>query len=375
MALLAVTRALELKETEPGKAFFAQCVATAQFTADDNGRFRRLAHRALAEAWAAPRDIAGACISLIRLNGALTDCVARVNSAWPTRLSAAELFGVSGIKLLADDELLCCLLESAAVGEMGLERLLTSARRLMLSSATDGAIDSRSDARLDESLLGFYCALARQCFINEYVYSITQEEADRLQRLRAALEAALAAGGSCPPLWLAVIGAYFPLHSVSNADALLEKSWPQSVEALLVQQVKEPAEERSLRTTIPALTTIDNEVSLLVREQYEESPYPRWIKSGPSIQPAILESRPEPVTDVLIAGCGTGMFSLAFARHAPNARFLGIDLSLSSLSYAKRMAQDLGVTNFEFAQADIMKLNSLGRTFISSTHPACSPRR
>src|SRR5580704_7968529 len=55
-ALLAVAHALELKETGPGKAFFAQCVATAQFTADDNGRFRRLAYRALAEAWAAPRD-------------------------------------------------------------------------------------------------------------------------------------------------------------------------------------------------------------------------------------------------------------------------------------------------------------------------------
>ena len=69
--------------------------------------------------------------------------------------------------------------------------------------------------------------------------------------------------------------------------------------------------------------------------------------------------------DVLIAGCGTGVFALEFARAAPHARFLAIDLSLSSISYAKRMAQSLSVTNIEFAQADLLKLASIGRTFDS----------
>ncbi|HEX3505753.1 MAG TPA: class I SAM-dependent methyltransferase, partial [Xanthobacteraceae bacterium] len=112
-----------------------------------------------------------------------------------------------------------------------------------------------------------------------------------------------------------------------------------------------------------ALTDIEDEVSRLVRAQYEENPYPRWVKDGPPAQPAILERRPAPVGDVLIAGCGTGIFTLGFARKAPQARFLAVDLSLSSLSYAKRMADSLGVTNIEFAQADITKLGSLGRTF------------
>ncbi len=42
---------------------------------------------------------------------------------------------------------------------------------------------------------------------------------------------------------------------------------------------------------------------------------------------------------------------------------LAVDLSLASLSYAKRMAQKLGLTGVEFAQADILKLGSLGRDF------------
>jgi SAM-dependent methyltransferase len=42
---------------------------------------------------------------------------------------------------------------------------------------------------------------------------------------------------------------------------------------------------------------------------------------------------------------------------------LAIDLSLSSISYAKRKTQELGVTNIEYAQADILKLGDITRTF------------
>ena len=44
-------------------------------------------------------------------------------------------------------------------------------------------------------------------------------------------------------------------------------------------------------------------------------------------------------------------------------RILAIDLSRASLGYAKRMAQKLGLDDVEFAQADILKLGSIGREF------------
>ena len=50
----------------------------------------------------------------------------------------------------------------------------------------------------DESLLGFYCAVARQCYENDYVYSLADGEAEQAQRLRASLEQALASGQECP---------------------------------------------------------------------------------------------------------------------------------------------------------------------------------
>ena len=44
-------------------------------------------------------------------------------------------------------------------------------------------------------------------------------------------------------------------------------------------------------------------------------------------------------------------------------RVLAIDLSLSSISYARRKTQELGITNIEYAQADILKLGDVARTF------------
>ena len=293
-----------------------------RFTAD-NGQFRRLALRALSEGWTHPRELVAVCLSLIALNGAIVACVARATQAWPARLAAAELFGASGLDALVQDDLLRCLLQSAPLTEVGFERLLANIRSTMLTAAETGAA-------CDEALLGFYCAVARQCYENDYVYSLADGETERAQRLRAALEQALAAGQECAALWPVAVGAYFPLHTLANAQALLQRSSPPSLSALFVQQIEEPAEERRLAKEIPALTEIDGEVSRSVRQQYEENPYPRWIKPALPQQHTLLAGRqPGQIPDVLIAGCGTGLSAINFAQQAPDARILAIDLSLS----------------------------------------------
>ena len=45
------------------------------------------------------------------------------------------------------------------------------------------------------------------------------------------------------------------------------------------------------------------------------------------------------------------------------ANILAVDLSMASLSYAKRKTAELGIDSIEYAQADLLKLNSLDRTF------------
>jgi SAM-dependent methyltransferase/tetratricopeptide (TPR) repeat protein len=355
LAVVAAARALELDETERRKAFFAHCAKLIVFDRDD-GRVGKLVLRALAEGWARPRELSRACISLIKLDRGVSECIARANAAWPKRLPANELFGPAGITALSQNQLLRRLLEIDPVTDLGLERVLTDARYSMLMNAANGAAD--------KGLLDFYCAGARQCFINEYVFAVTESETDRAAQLRATLNTALATDEQISALSLAVAGSYFPLHTLSNPQALLDRPWPPCVDALLVQQIKEPAQERQIAATIPTLTAIEGEVSRAVRAQYEENPYPRWVQAGPPGQPPILSERQAGQSlDVLIAGCGTGLSTAEFARHARAARILAIDLSLASLSYAKRMAQSFGLNNIEFAQADIMKLSSIGRDF------------
>src|SRR5262249_44912867 len=67
--------------------------------------------------------------------------------------------------------------------------------------------------------------------------------------------------------------------------------------------------------------------------------------------------------DILIAGCGTGQHALETVRRFTRASVLAVDLSLTSLAYAKRKTEAVGNGNIEYAQADILELGSLPRGF------------
>ena len=179
-AIEAACRVLELRETPQSKAMFAQCVSFMRFAAD-NGRYRKFVLRALVEGWVRPRELAGVSISLIKLNGAVKDAIARAGAAWPTRPPLNEPFGGVDTTALAQDELLCRLLECDPITDVSLERLLTDVRYALLKAAS-------ADVMPEDAPLGFYCALARQCFINEYVFATTDDEAEEARHLRAALE-------------------------------------------------------------------------------------------------------------------------------------------------------------------------------------------
>ena len=71
----------------------------------------------------------------------------------------------------------------------------------------------------------------------------------------------------------------------------------------------------------------------------------------------------KPDIDVLIAGCGTGQHAIETAQRFAGASVLAVDLSLTSLAYARRKTGELHRSNIEYGQADILQLGSLGRSF------------
>jgi tetratricopeptide (TPR) repeat protein/2-polyprenyl-3-methyl-5-hydroxy-6-metoxy-1,4-benzoquinol methylase len=309
--------------------------------------------------------------TLIKLNPGVGVAMQRAAAAWPRLLSIDELFEKQGLSAISGDAMLCAVLHSTTVRDIALERVLTSVRAGVLALAEGAQGD------IDDETLGFACALARQCFNNEYVFVQSNEEAVQAVRIRNALSAGLANRQAVPPLWLAVVASYGPLTALPDAAMLLQTSWPPAVEALVTQQVREVAEERRLRDTVPRLTAIVDTVSTAVREQYEENPYPRWVLA-PSARDAVTVdeylaarfpmARHRPLgnrggLDILVAGCGTGEHPIRVALRYLGARVLAVDLSLSSLCYAMRKTRELGIANIEYAQADLLDIGSLGRTF------------
>ena len=59
---------------------------------------------------------------------------------------------------------------------------------------------------------------------------------------------------------------------------------------------------------------------------------------------------------VLEVGCGVGAQTVTLAQRSPGARFTSVDISADSIAEAKRRADQAGLTNVEFQQADIFAL-------------------
>jgi SAM-dependent methyltransferase len=69
--------------------------------------------------------------------------------------------------------------------------------------------------------------------------------------------------------------------------------------------------------------------------------------------PAFLDAaRIGPTNRVLDLGCGTGTTTLAAACRASSGSTLGVDLSSAMLAIARRKAEERGLSNVEFLQAD-----------------------
>jgi 2-polyprenyl-3-methyl-5-hydroxy-6-metoxy-1,4-benzoquinol methylase len=317
--------------------------------------------RALTEPWCRPRDLSQVAGALLLRDAAMARSVARAARGAPCRPD--ELFSAGDLSALARDGLLFALLASAPVTVVAIEDVLTLARRALLDDS------DAASAAPSEGWLALASAIAQQCFINEYVFAVTDDEAARVARLGAVIADALAQDQPIDPLRLAVLAAYRPLHAIAGAERLAARAWPEPVQALIRQQIAEPETEQAIRPQIERLTPVTDDVSQKVQAQYEENPYPRWSR-------VVADGRAMPVDryigmrfpgapyrplggrapDILIAGCGTGMHAIQRAQQFVGANVTAIDLSLWSISYAIRKTREIGLANIRYAQADILAL-------------------
>jgi Flp pilus assembly protein TadD/SAM-dependent methyltransferase len=364
-ALPLVAQALSRSESPDIKATFAQCLLAVQELRPEQS-LRDLFRRALQEAWIRPAMLAPLGTLILKAHPTIGATIRRIAGQWG-KVPANQLLPADAeSEAAAQEPLVRALLEAAPNGDIGVERFLTVLRAAMLQRAQTG--EAVSDRTLD-----LYVSLARQCFINEYVFAETEDERRRVHALQTAIGNALRSTEAIAALQLVAVAAYRPLHSINGAASLSQRSWPASVAALLRQQVDEPLREIALRDDLPTLAPIEPRTD----EQEQDGASPRWVKAITTLQPrpvehAVREYLPDagplsldaaPAPDVLIAGCGTGETAIEAALLFDQARVLAVDENAADLVYGRRQAQSLNLQTIAFARADIASLAAIGRSF------------
>jgi len=285
-------------------------------------------------------------------------------------ISSLEKFDsdFSVIELLINNKVIINQLKKIIFRDLKLEKILTKVRKNICNRI------AKNIENINYSQLQFIIALGEQCFFNEYIYSLTEEENSSLNIIIKRCK-----DSELNEKNISILSCYFPLYKLLDKFPSLTsfKSTNQSFKELVELQIKEPLKEIELSKDIKKLGSINDDVSKKVKCQYEENPYPRWRYSSDHknqelsiIQAINNEINPNYIRQrthnnelkVLIAGCGTGNQILQAQRYK-NAQITAIDLSLSSLSYAQRKINELKIDNVELIQMDILEVGLLKEQF------------
>mgnify|MGYP001286724013 CR=1 FL=1 len=307
-----------------------------------------------------PVDISLAAISLLKFDPIIKGALKIQATGMLEPLLLQTVSSLSNVPLLLK------LMEICPLPDLALESIFKDIRKAVLLNI--------SDLKVNTEILKFQIALALQCFTNEYLYDQSDIETEAFIELESLVEKKLINGKQPSPNEIACLASYKPLNKNSWVQYL---QIPVKLKGLQRRQILEPEAEKRLRIEIPIHKELTNNVSFKVREQYEQNPYPRWVKLGLPLAPKSISTYTKELKlkipnlsinevrapKILIAGCGTGNHSITTSSMFKNCDVLAIDLSLSSLAYAKRMTEELGISNIKYMQADILNLEKQSRSF------------
>ena len=309
---------------------------------------------------ARPKDIAKAAISLLKFEPLLQKHLRIINDEGLIQKPLDIISDLSKLPLLL--KLMC---ENCPLPDLEVEGLFKKLRFTILLSILDFK-DASSE------LLRFQSSLALQCFTNEYIYNQSEEEGKVIQTLEKIVKNKLENNEQPSPQIILSLASYKALDQYEWCNALVITD---TIREVFFRQIEGPKE--NLKSYIPVLEEITDNVSSKVRDQYEENPYPRWVNLSLPPSPVSLRkmvslqglklhsNKIEQIENpnILIAGCGTGQHSITTAAVFEGSKVLAIDLSLSSLAYAKLKTDELALNNIDYMQADILDLGKLRQNF------------
>ena len=288
-------------------------------------------------------------------------------------IGSREAVDSDSLLALAEIPLLQALLENSVPPSLEFEDLVRRLRRTLLQHASAGGAAS--------VLVDLAVAVAIQGHLTNYVALPWDDEEGPLRdSVRTRAEERLRSGvrpdSGELTFELAVLGAYEPLVNIEGLPGPeLDPDDPEGpFSRLWLRLVVEPALRAALAESVPRHSGPGGGVTAAVARQYEEHPYPRWLRHDravaaparaavaaaawgfPDVTVTSAALSPGGRPDVLIAGCGTGKQALDAVQRYEHARVVALDLSRASLGYAAAAALQVGTEAVEFLQADIMAL-------------------
>ena len=360
-AIASYTQAIALKPNfAQAYVNFGLTIKNVRYKSSNPELYTPLTQLLTAKSFTRPKDIAKSILSLLKHDPHIKNLLPKENFA----VSLNEAIFI--IEVLDRFPLLHYLMRLNPLPELRFEELFVAMRNLLLNNL--------DKMEASPELIYFLSTLSIHCFVNEYVYFESDEETLLINELQAKINHTITQSAQPKVIETLCLATYRPLHHYDWCQKLNVLDHLTDVKARLIEQ---PLAERMIAKDVPVLEEISDKVSVKVRKQYEENPYPRWEKLGTLLQTKSISDvcselklylHSESIKNVtapaiLIAGCGTGQHSIQTASRFSNCHVTAVDLSLASLAYAQRKSMELRFTNIDYLQADILNLHKMGKEF------------
>ena len=307
-----------------------------------------------------PRAISNAIYSLIKLNPDFANILS-VNKTDDLEKHLHDvLLSLSSLEIFVNFIALC------PITDLHIENMVSNLRRAALFNV----------AELDKEpkILKLLSAIAFQCFLNEYIFTETDEEIGALKKIEEKIVRDIEFNRLPAATEILLLSSYRSLSKYAWTNSLL--AVPE-LSDILQLQLHNKQEEDTLRKSISSLCEISDDTSAKVKDQYEHNPYPRWIQAS-AVNSSISISEYVAINNlrvpekeilmiekpnIMIAGCGTGQQAIEAAFQYQHREILAIDLSLTSLAYAVRKTEEFCLKSIRYMQADILNLRKLDQKF------------
>lgn len=340
----AIRRAVELDDYEP--AAWARFCAALQEAASPGANHFLASEIARGLSIPGPHreELVTFAIGVVTADTAL-QAILRAASLGDLETVRAHLFSEPVTRVM-DGDLMPRLLAVGVLPSPPYEVLFTELRRRLTLDIHAGRFSAAHDK------LPFLCGLARQCYLNGYVWHSREDEDAAVRALETETAAEITNPSPTTPLRIAILAAYRPLGELACSDGIVRYAGDQASEELrdLARvQIEEPARERALLVDDEA-PAADGAASCA---RWVDPPPVQSVSLAamlglrfPDLRNAGLAGLGHP--RVLVYGCGPGKDAVAWARNVEGASVVGVESNREELGFARRKAEELGQTNIEF---------------------------